>query len=70
VASYSFTYTDALGGLIRLSAMQCESDAEAISAAHVTMRDDYAELEILSGARLVYCRAPANLGNRLHSAEI
>ncbi|HXC53903.1 MAG TPA: hypothetical protein VNU97_01285 [Rhizomicrobium sp.] len=51
--SYRFIYSDASGGVIRLTQMQCASDAEAVRRARETMQDKYAALEIFAGERAV-----------------
>ena len=57
--NYSFTYSDAAGGIVRWTSMQCLSDAEAIAKAHDTMQDKYVKLEIFDGERAVFTQAPA-----------
>lgn len=54
MTDYRFTYTDASGAIVRQTAMQCESDAEAVRRARETMRDKYAVLEILAGERIIH----------------
>ena len=56
--NYSFTYSDAAGGLVRWTSMQCLTDADAIRQARVTMQDKYAALEIVAGERAVYAHSP------------
>lgn len=56
--NYSFAYSDASGGIVRWTSMQCLSDAEAIAKARDTMQDKYAALEIFAGERPVYAVAP------------
>jgi hypothetical protein len=51
--TYHFTYTNASGGMIRLTAMQCGSDASALIKARQTMKDKYAGLFIVAGERAV-----------------
>ena len=53
MVSYNFTYSDAAGGVIRWTVMQCASDAEAVAMARDTMRDPYSVLEIFAGERAV-----------------
>ena len=55
---YRFTYSDASGGIVRWTSMQCLSDAEAIAKALGTMQDKYAALEIFAGERAVYVQSP------------
>jgi hypothetical protein len=57
MVTYHFTYTNASGGIVRLTAMQCGSDTEAIDRARDTMRDEYAALEIVAGERAVHSQA-------------
>jgi hypothetical protein len=56
--TYHFTYTNASGGLIRLTAMQCGSDSHALVRAHETMKDEYAGLFVVAGERAVYSFMP------------
>ena len=56
--TYYFTYTNASGAMVRLTAMQCGSDTNALARARQTMKDKYAGLFIAEGERAVYSFMP------------
>lgn len=58
MVTYHFLYTNESGGMIRLAAMQCGSDAHALDRARETMNDSYTGLRIVAGERAVYSNAP------------
>jgi hypothetical protein len=54
MASYRFRYANLSGGVIRTTAMQCQTDAEAIQKAQGIMQEPYTRLEIFEDDRTVY----------------
>jgi hypothetical protein len=53
MASYTFRYLDESGGMIRLTAMQCTSDEDAVLQACKTMREPFSRLEIWQDDTLI-----------------
>jgi len=60
MASYHFTYFNAGGGVVRVTAIQCESDDEAIGKARDTMMDRYAVMKIMAGEREIQFKTTAS----------
>lgn len=54
MTTYTFLYTDLSGEVVRWTAMQCDSDAEALHKARDTMQDKYEVLKVFHGERLVH----------------